>query len=1054
MTKFTKLLLAFFILLALTGLRLVYTEQSKSAVVVCGVSSTYLPLVVKDAGAMTKTKNEHIELLTRTLADFPYDGRIHEIFTDTVNVKQVGSQKIIHGVQVPSHIDVDKLKLGMPVRLNKSAGRPYISDYFPQFDDEDVNYAGQGTIIPNPPQISVTATKDGWLVSWQAIDGTDHYQVYQNDTPDETTPDEVELTTQRQITIPYDGFPPTYKYFAVKSISGLNESELSAWITDAIPPPIPDTFQAINAVDGHQLVIDGNDASLSANDFKCWEIEIADDDIGTNSESLGYFYPESFPVFQSFGAGTTKWYRIRAFDYGGVASDWTDWDDAWVLQGEVKDLFDNYGGVVESSLTSLYWLQISDFEEGLTTYNPSDQETDKWYEMYGATIQEVDNITSGSKAVKVTDPPDQGGYWRYYLAKKFSTPMELDVEGRFSSDNDFVCFTIKIEGDSPLDTQDTLFLYFWTTVGGFSYATYDFTLSPLGYGTHYICIQKSEFEIYNDFDWSNIESLFFDLYKFGSVPTNFGITHDDLRIAKFDPDDTTTYNDTGAAWDKAAHTGSDTGEWHIYAGNRSGEPPKPYSYGQIKTATTPAVWYMSHKPLSTTNIFSGTIQAGVFLKDDDGQAGLTFFVKDVTADNWNMYAIEADSDNNTIKLVKWVDGTRTEIGSTSFTFDPDEILWLGADFKEYDSDGGRIKIYASLSEGNLIQAANLILSEQDTERIGDAGGSVGLLSYQANTRFVNFVAGSPAHAETADVAFALDGTILAGETKRVRINPDTLLFEYSDDGQVWTNLHSKLVAPDGSPDPALSIDNTGYVDLEGKQAFRANDDWLRLNQVGEFSNGVYTPGHLRVDGGLNVEAGTLQLPLGTTINEFSTDGTLAGNSDDAVPTEKAVKTYVDANGNIAGAIQYYTTANRSIADNTWYYCNYNTSRHQTGTNYFSYSSEKYYFNTAGYYTFRLSMYLTRASGSNTKWWQFLTYIYNSAAGVVQYLRDGPNTNTSDTGWMLNKYSTSVYIWTQGIFYVPANGFAQFRFKHSDSSSTTNTLQATNTYSFLSLARIA
>jgi hypothetical protein len=36
------------------------------------------------------------------------------------------------------------------------------------------------------------------------------------------------------------------------------------------------------------------------------------------------------------------------------------------------------------------------------------------------------------------------------------------------------------------------------------------------------------------------------------------------------------------------------------------------------------------------------------------------------------------------------------------------------------------------------------------------------------------------------------------------------------------------------------------------------------------------------------------LKMGTvTINEFSTDGTLAGNSDTALPTEKAVKTYVD-----------------------------------------------------------------------------------------------------------------------------------------------------------------
>ena len=39
---------------------------------------------------------------------------------------------------------------------------------------------------------------------------------------------------------------------------------------------------------------------------------------------------------------------------------------------------------------------------------------------------------------------------------------------------------------------------------------------------------------------------------------------------------------------------------------------------------------------------------------------------------------------------------------------------------------------------------------------------------------------------------------------------------------------------------------------------------------------------------------TKYLKMGTvTINEFSTDGTMAGNSDSALPTEKAVKTYVD-----------------------------------------------------------------------------------------------------------------------------------------------------------------
>lgn len=40
---------------------------------------------------------------------------------------------------------------------------------------------------------------------------------------------------------------------------------------------------------------------------------------------------------------------------------------------------------------------------------------------------------------------------------------------------------------------------------------------------------------------------------------------------------------------------------------------------------------------------------------------------------------------------------------------------------------------------------------------------------------------------------------------------------------------------------------------------------------------------------------SIALNTGATIDEFSTDGTLGGNSDTACPTEKAVKTYVDTN---------------------------------------------------------------------------------------------------------------------------------------------------------------
>lgn len=62
--------------------------------------------------------------------------------------------------------------------------------------------------------------------------------------------------------------------------------------------------------------------------------------------------------------------------------------------------------------------------------------------------------------------------------------------------------------------------------------------------------------------------------------------------------------------------------------------------------------------------------------------------------------------------------------------------------------------------------------------------------------------------------------------------------------------------------------------------------------------------------------GDLTLDTGATADEISTDGTLAGDSDTAVPTEKAVKTYVDAN---AGGASYKTgnfTRDTSLATGT------------------------------------------------------------------------------------------------------------------------------------------
>jgi hypothetical protein len=58
---------------------------------------------------------------------------------------------------------------------------------------------------------------------------------------------------------------------------------------------------------------------------------------------------------------------------------------------------------------------------------------------------------------------------------------------------------------------------------------------------------------------------------------------------------------------------------------------------------------------------------------------------------------------------------------------------------------------------------------------------------------------------------------------------------------------------------------------------------------------------------------SLTFDIGTDVNEFSTDGLLAGDSDDAVPTEKATKTYIDARALYKAPVSSRYYANHSTA---------------------------------------------------------------------------------------------------------------------------------------------
>lgn len=89
----------------------------------------------------------------------------------------------------------------------------------------------------------------------------------------------------------------------------------------------------------------------------------------------------------------------------------------------------------------------------------------------------------------------------------------------------------------------------------------------------------------------------------------------------------------------------------------------------------------------------------------------------------------------------------------------------------------------------------------------------------------------------------------------------------------------------------LETNGTNGIKLNGNNVAIGNIFPSQPLIVGSGSTALFT---VNSSGAVQVNTGgSFALPNGAAINEFSTDGTLAGDSDVAVPTEQAVKTYVD-----------------------------------------------------------------------------------------------------------------------------------------------------------------
>jgi len=111
-------------------------------------------------------------------------------------------------------------------------------------------------------------------------------------------------------------------------------------------------------------------------------------------------------------------------------------------------------------------------------------------------------------------------------------------------------------------------------------------------------------------------------------------------------------------------------------------------------------------------------------------------------------------------------------------------------------------------------------------------------------------------------------------------------------------VNGSLGVGTSSPSEKLEVNGNAKADTVFASAFSSNsplqlqtDGTTRIyvdDVTGNVGIGTITPA-----ADLEVK-GTILAENGTSINEISTDGSLSDNSDDAVPTEKAVKAYIDA----------------------------------------------------------------------------------------------------------------------------------------------------------------
>ncbi|MCG3208608.1 MAG: hypothetical protein FOGNACKC_02219 [Anaerolineae bacterium] len=636
--------------------------------------------------------------------------------------------------------------------------------------DAGIAWFGPYNLTPTTPVQTVNKTVINWLVTWPLISNAVSYEV-QGATSSggagaklvATIPQPVGVTTvAAQITR-----EAGYSYFRVRALGwDGSASSYSAWATDTNAPATPTLSKVTEDNNQVTIFLSTADTSHTAAGFSHYIVQRADNASGTNTTTVDSAAPYApaltYPVSLT---GTVKYYRLTAVDVAGNQSAASSWmASVYSREPSVKDYFDGYGGTATSPLESLYWLQIAAMED---------------YETWGAGTLVTSDAgvypVEGAKMVKVNASASTAPFPNAYR----SGVLDLSQDGRFTNNDYITVWWTQTALEAPTSSGVNAGISFVDSALKRAYVT----LPSSGY----VAVKRSDFTVESGFNWSNIINWGVWFHELTSPPltgpTAATAVFDDLRIVKADPSNATTYNDTGGVWQATmiATSEPNSGEWHIYPGNRSGEPAKPFSVGQIIEHNYHSLYYVKNSSITT-----GTVQVGLH-KKTTGYAGIAFFISDTTLNSFDMYIVWVSG--TALEIRRFVNGGGyypPQVTVTLPATSEGKMFWLGVDLREYTSDPGRLKVYTSETEGNLIQASNLRISWKDPTPITPSG-KVGVITWSSIARFFDFTAGSPAHAEVADLSKTVDGPMVDGVdgSKRVFFSAASHELMYSTDRTTW-----------------------------------------------------------------------------------------------------------------------------------------------------------------------------------------------------------------------------------------------------------------------------